>query len=98
MSDQSRHLAVAATVLFLAAFAVYGIGIYFIQTEICKHVGPNVAMVAVAVSIFATGMVASRAVILRSAASWLSFLGALSISTALYFFVGVLALPGCSGV
>jgi hypothetical protein len=98
MNDQSRHLAAAATALFLVAFAVYGIGIYLIQTEICKHVGPNVAMFAVAVSIFATGIVASRAVVVRSAASWVSFLGASLISTVLYFFVGVLALPGCSGV
>jgi hypothetical protein len=98
MNNQSRHLAVAATALFLVALAVYGIGIYFIQTEICKHIGPNVAMFAVAVSIFATGIVASRAVVVRSTASWASFLGALFLSTVLYFFVGVLALPGCSGV
>ena len=98
MSDQSRHLAVAAMALFFAAFAIYGIGIYFIQTELCKHIGPDIAMFAVAVSVFATGVVASRAVIVRSVSSWMSFLGALFISAVLYFFVGAMALPGCSGV
>jgi hypothetical protein len=93
-----RSLTATATALFLIAAIVYGIGVYFVVTRLCKHIGPDIAMLAVAICVFACGVVASRAMVVRSVRAWLACVGALLVTAVLYFFVGVMSLPGCSGV
>jgi hypothetical protein len=98
MTTDHRSLTLSAAVLFLLAVTVYGIGVYFIQTRLCKHIGPDIAMLAIGICIFASGIVASRAILTRSLLTWFACIGALLVTAILYFFIGVMALPACSGV
>lgn len=98
MDNGRRSLTVTATALFLVAVTVYGIGVYFIQTRLCKHIGPDIAMLAIAICVFASGIVASRAMLVRSLRAWVACIGSILVTAILYFFIGVMSLPGCSGV
>lgn len=99
MSKTEEHLLVRAFVLlFGASLVIYGVGVYYIQTHLCKQIGSSITMFGVAVSIFACGVLTARALISRTILQWLGLAFALFVVVILYFFVGVLALPGCSGV
>jgi hypothetical protein len=98
MGNARRSLTLAAAALFLVAVTVYGVGVYFIQTRLCKHIGPDIAMLAIAIFVFASGIVASRAMLVRSLRAWVACIGAILVTAILYFFIGVMSLPGCSGV
>ena len=98
MDNAPRSLTLTATALFVLAVTVYGIGVYFIQTRLCKHIGPDITMLAIAICVFASGVVASRALLVRSLQAWLACIGALFVTAILYFLIGVMSLPGCSGV
>ena len=98
MDNARRSLTLTATVLFLVAATVYGLAVHFIQTRLCKHIGPDIAMLAIALCVFASGILASRAMLVRSSGAWVACIGAVLLTAILYFFIGVMSLPGCSGV
>ena len=98
MDNGRRSLTLTATALFFLAAVVYGVGVYFMQTRLCKHIGPDTAMLAIAICVFGSGVVASQAILVRSLTAWLACIGALFVTAILYFFIGVMSLPGCSGV
>lgn len=99
MSDQSaRLLGRSGGAVLLFSIGVYALGAYQISAQLCKHIGPNIAALAVAIAVFAAGILCARALLVRSAASWVTFLGTLLLAGVLYFLIGVMALPGCSGV
>ena len=84
--------------LFVASLVIYGVGVYYIKMHLCEQIGPSISMLAVAVSVFACGVLTARALLTKTILRWIGLAFALLIVTILYFFVGVLALPGCSGV
>lgn len=98
-NKESEHLlAWAFGLLFAASLVIYGVGVYYIQTHLCKQIGPSISMLGVAVSVFASGVLAARALLVRTKSQWLGLVFALLVVAILYFLVGALALPGCSGV
>jgi hypothetical protein len=97
-NNPEKILVWSANLLFLASFVIYGVGVYLIQTRLCKHIGPDTAMIAVALCIFAAGILGGRALIARTLKAWVLLVLALLLVVVMYYFVGVLALPGCSGV
>ena len=84
--------------LFILCLGVYGIGVYLTRAFLCQPIGAWVLLAGVAVG----GL--SAVLLLVSSAKQRSLglgVGAISIALVaafLYFFVGVLTLPGCSGV
>ena len=94
----SRSLPAAAAILFAVAAGVYGIGVYLMGTRLCERIGPEVAILAIAGGVFASGLVAAHAIVSRSTKSWIACIAALLVTAVLYFLIGVMALPGCSGV
>src|SRR5437764_846178 len=93
-----RLLTLSASVLFTVSFVLYAVGVYYIETQVCKHVGPNLAVSGVALAVFAAGILAGRALLVRSAESWLSLGGAFVAIALLYVVMVVMASAGCLGV
>jgi hypothetical protein len=45
MGENAKHLlAWAVGLLFAASLVIYGAGVYYIQTQLCKHIGQSVSM------------------------------------------------------
>jgi hypothetical protein len=84
--------------LVVLCFVVYGAGIYLTRLYLCQPLGAWVLLVGVGLGALGASLIAGSAIRRRS---WSLAIGALSIALLiifLYFFIGVLTLPGCSGV
>jgi hypothetical protein len=45
MSENAKHLlAWAFGLLFAASLVIYGVGVYYIQTQLYKHIGQSISM------------------------------------------------------
>ena len=93
-----KWLAWVFGLLFATSLVIYAVGVCYIQTHLCEQIGPSIAMFGVVVGILACGVLTARALVTRTTLRWVGLAFALLAVTVLYFFVGVLALPGCSGV
>lgn len=84
--------------LVVVCFVVYGVGMYLTRLYLCQPLGAWVLLAGVGLGALGVVLTAGSAVSRRS---WSLAFGALSIALViifLYLFIGVLTLPGCSGV
>ena len=98
IADQpTKMLMATAAGILIVAWTIYVTGAYLTRVELCMHRGGHIATLGVAFAVLAAGVLCARAVILRSTASWLAFVGAILMSATMYFFVGVM-YAGCGGI
>lgn len=86
------------TVLFAACLAIYASGVYLSRAYLCQSVGAWVLLAAVIVGSFGCILLGVSAFRLRSVWRGISAFAVTVIVTVMFLFIGVLTLPGCSGV
>jgi hypothetical protein len=96
-ASSPKLLAQASSLLVVAAVGIYGVGVYQMYSRLCARLGPSIAISAVGVLILAAGVLLARALLVRSAVAWVTFVTVLFLVAVMYLFVGVLA-AGCSGI
>ncbi len=94
----TRLLARSALLLLAFSLALYALAVQTILAQACKLVGPTMASYAIALVLISAGILAARALLLRSIAAWLAFAAMLALVVILRFATEMLSLPGCSGV
>lgn len=94
-SAQDKNLPLG---LFVLCLAVYALGVYLTRAFLCQPVGAYVLLSGVALGGMSTLMFAVSAAGRRSLGLALSALAIGGVSAFLYIFIGVLTLPGCSGI
>lgn len=86
------------TVLFAACLAIYAGGIYLTRAYLCQPVGAWVLLTAVIVGSLGCILLGVSAFRLRSLWRGVSTFATAVIIAVMFLFIGVLTLPGCSGV
>jgi hypothetical protein len=87
-----------STVVLILCFAVYGLGVYLTRTYLCQPIGAWVLLGGVSIGAIGCFQLVISAAKRRSI--WLAA-GGIAIAlllAAMLLFIGVLTLPGCSGV
>ena len=84
--------------LFLASLSVYGIGVYLTRAFLCQPLGIWVLIGAIVVGGAVSGSMAISGFQQRSARLVFCAIAALVLLAAMFAAIGVLTLPGCSGV
>jgi hypothetical protein len=86
------------TAVLLLCFVVYALGVYLTRVYLCQPIGAWVLLGGVSVG--AVGCIQLVISAVNGRSLWLAA-GAFAVSillTAMFLFIGVLTLPGCSGV
>ena len=84
--------------LFLASVAIYGIGVYLTRAFLCQPLGTWVLIGAIVIGGAVSGSMAISGFQQRSARLVFCAIAALVLLAAMFAAIGVLTLPGCSGV
>jgi hypothetical protein len=97
-ASHAKLLTQSSSLLLVLALVVYGVGVYLLYSGPCEPIGPNIAVLAVVLAFVAVVLLSTRAFAIRSALSVLALVAALVLVAVMYLAIGVMALPGCSGV
>ena len=84
--------------LFLTGVAIYGVGVYLTRAFLCQPLGTWVLIGAIAIGGAASASMAISGFQQRSARLVFCAVAALVLLAAMFAAIGVLTLPGCSGV
>lgn len=100
MRRPEQTLGRAASAIFLVALVVYATAISQIYGSSCGDRGPwlSAAGISIWAAVFASGIVAARAVIVKSLRSFGLLALAVLAAVIMYNLLLITALPGCSGV
>ncbi|MGO1073687.1 hypothetical protein [Lysobacter sp. CA199] len=97
-SNQAAQGLKTPIVLFVACLAIYAGGVYLTRAYLCQPVGAWVLLAAVMVGALGCILLGVSAFRLRSLWCGVSTFAAAVIIAVMFLFIGVLTLPGCSGV
>ena len=97
MSVPASRFRVPATLLALC-FAIYAAGIYLTRAFLCQPLGAWVLFGGVAVGGLGWLLLSISTIGRRSLALGLVVAAVALVLAAMFLFIGVLTLPGCSGV
>ena len=97
-ASRAKLLMRSSSLLLAVAVVIYGVGVYQIYSGHCEPIGPNIAVLGVALAFVAVALIATRALAIRSSLSLLALVAAVVLVAVMYLAIGVMALPGCSGV
>ncbi|WP_157579098.1 hypothetical protein [Rudaea cellulosilytica] len=92
------HNSRAEIVLIAACFVLYAFGFYLTRAFICQPVGAWLLLGGVAVGALGWLMLSASAIRRRSLGLGFGAIAIALILAVMFFFIGVLTLPGCSGV
>jgi hypothetical protein len=91
-----KRLTRTALGLFFVGFVLYVFSAIRVYVHACDHMPRSIAMGAVALGICGTGLLTTSAVIVRTAASWLTVIGVFLLLLAMYLGVNATVPVGCS--
>ena len=94
----SVQRSIASVAVLTLCLVVYAVGVYLTRAFLCQPVGAWVLLGGVAIGAVGWLLLSMAAISRRSIGLGVGVVGVAALLAAMYFFIGVLTLPGCSGV